>query len=142
MGQTVVDRALQWIGTPYAWAGGSASGPTLGECASGGAQNDCHISGFDCSGLTLYSWAPYLTLDHSAAVQYATAGTQHPAINKLRPGDLVFWSSDGTAAGIHHVALYVGLGLVLQAPQSGDIVRITPLLNVDSGLFGATRPLT
>jgi cell wall-associated NlpC family hydrolase len=60
----------------------------------------------------------------------------------LLPGDLLFWSSNGTVGGIHHVAMYVGGGNVIQAPNSGDIVRITPLGNVDSGFFGATRPLT
>jgi GrpB-like predicted nucleotidyltransferase (UPF0157 family) len=44
--------------------------------------------------------------------------------------------------GIHHVAIYIGGGDVIQAPQSGDIVRVTPLDQVDSGYFGATRPLT
>jgi cell wall-associated NlpC family hydrolase len=40
------------------------------------------------------------------------------------------------------VAVYVGDGNVVQAPQSGDIVRVTPLGSVDSGYFGATRPLS
>jgi cell wall-associated NlpC family hydrolase len=131
-----------WIGTPYAWAGGTARGPTVGVCASGGAQNDCHVTGFDCSGLTLYGWAPYLAMPHLAAAQYSIAGRLHPDAAHLLPGDLVFWSSDGTVSGIHHVAIYVGDGDVLQAPQSGDIVRVTPLADVDSGYFGATRPRT
>ena len=71
-----------------------------------------------------------------------TPESVHPAPDALLPGDLVFWSSDGTAAGIHHVAIYVGDGNVIQAPESGDIVRITPLGAVSSGYFGATRPLT
>jgi cell wall-associated NlpC family hydrolase len=142
MGRTAVYRALQWIGTPYAWAGGDASGPTAGLCAGGAAENDCHVSGFDCSGLALFAWAPYLHLDHLAATQYTSAGTLHPAADKLLPGDLVFWSSNGRSSGIHHVAIYVGAGNVIQAPQSGDIVRITPLASVDSGYFGATRPRT
>ncbi len=78
---------------------------------------------------------------HFAATQYHS-GSVHPAPDALLPGDLVFWSSDGTAAGIHHVAIYVGDGNVIQAPQSGDIVRITPLGDVSSDFFGATRPLT
>ena len=78
---------------------------------------------------------------HIAAAQYGS-GTVHPAITALLPGDLVFWSSNTTVAGIHHVAIYVGNGNVIQAPQSGDIVRITPLGSVSSGLFGATRPLS
>ncbi len=141
MGRTVVERALLYLGTNYAWAGGNAAGPTAGVCAPGDAHLDCHYVGFDCSGLALYGWAPYLSMAHFAATQYHS-GSVHPAPDSLLPGDLVFWSSDGTAAGIHHVAIYVGDGNVIQAPESGDIVRITPLGAVSSGYFGATRPLT
>jgi len=74
--------------------------------------------------------------------QYAVAGTRHPQLTELLPGDLVFWSDDGRASGIHHVAIYIGDGNVVQAPQSGDIVRVTPLARVDSGYFGATRPMS
>ena len=98
--------------------------------------------GFDCSGLTLYGWAPYLHLDHYAATQYSQAGSYHPNTSSLMPGDLVFWSSNGGQSGIHHVAIYIGNGDVIQAPQSGDIVRVTPLGQVGWGYFGATRPLT
>jgi cell wall-associated NlpC family hydrolase len=137
----VVQRALGEIGVPYAWAGGNAEGATTGVCVAGAAAHDCQIIGFDCSGLALYSWAPYLSMPHLAASQYHM-GSVHPTIPQLLPGDLVFWSYDGTAAGIHHVAIYIGNGMVIQAPQSGDIVRVTPLADVSSGYFGATRPLT
>jgi cell wall-associated NlpC family hydrolase len=142
LGRYAANRALAWIGTPYAWAGGNAAGPTRGVCAGNGAQHDCQVVGFDCSGLALYGWAPFRALPHLASTQYSVAGRVHPAINELQPGDLVFWSDGGTVAGIHHVAVYIGEGLVVQAPQSGDIVRVTPLRQVDSGYFGATRPLT
>jgi cell wall-associated NlpC family hydrolase len=142
MGRTAARRALLAIGTPYAWAGGNAAGPTTGVCARGPARHDCQLRGFDCSGLSLYGWAPYLALPHLASTQYTAAGHLHPAPADLRPGDLVFWSSNTRASGIHHVAVYVGDGNVVQAPQSGDIVRVTPLGSVDSGYFGATRPLT
>jgi peptidoglycan DL-endopeptidase RipA len=141
MGRTAVERALLYIGTNYAWAGGNSAGPTAGVCAPGDAHLDCHYVGFDCSGLALYAWAPYLSMAHYAATQYHS-GSVHPAPDGLLPGDLVFWSTDGTAAGIHHVAIYVGDGNVIQAPQSGDIVRITPLGAVSSDYFGATRPMT
>lgn len=141
MGRTAVERALLYIGTNYAWAGGNGDGPTTGVCAPGDAHLDCHYVGFDCSGLALYAWAPYLSMVHFAATQYHS-GSIHPAPDGLLPGDLVFWSTDGTAAGIHHVAIYVGDGNVIQAPESGDIVRITPLGAVSSDYFGATRPLT
>jgi peptidoglycan DL-endopeptidase RipA len=141
-GQTAVSRAMHYLGIPYAFAGGGYSGPSYGVCVSGAAWNDCHVYGFDCSGLAMFAWAPYIQLDHFAATQYWQAGSYHPSTSALQPGDLVFWSSDGTQAGIHHVAIYVGGGNVIQAPQSGDIVRITPLGEVASDYFGATRPLT
>jgi cell wall-associated NlpC family hydrolase len=141
MGQTAANRALQYLGTPYAWAGGSVSGPTVGVCVHGAAHNDCHLTGFDCSGLALFGWAPYLSMAHNAATQYGS-GRSHPEITALLPGDLVFWSGNHAVTGIHHVAIYVGNGNVIQAPQSGDIVRITPLNQVSSGYYGATRPLS
>ena len=141
-GQTAVNRAMQYLGIRYAFAAGNVSGPTYGVCVSGDAANDCRVFGFDCSGLTLYGWAPYLHLDHYAATQYSQAGSYHPNTSSLMPGDLVFWSSNGGQSGIHHVAIYIGNGDVIQAPQSGDIVRVTPLGQVGWGYFGATRPLT
>ena len=72
----------------------------------------------------MYAWGPYLSMDHYAATQYTQAGSYHPSTSNLMPGDLVFWSSDGTIGGIHHVAIYIGGGNVIQAPQSGG-VRVT-----------------
>ena len=140
-GQQAVNRAMQYLGWMYAWAGGNAYGPTYGVCAGDGAYNDCHIRGFDCSGLTIYGWAPYTIMPHYAASQYYS-GSVHPSTYNLMPGDLVFWSSNGTVGGIHHVAMYIGNGNVIQAPQSGSVIQVTPLMQVDWGYFGATRPLT
>ncbi len=141
-GLSAVHRAERYLGWMYAWAGGDASGPTFGVCAGDGAFNDCHIRGFDCSGLTIYAWAPYLSMDHFAATQYWQAGSDHPSLSNLQPGDLLFWSSNGSASGIHHVAIYIGGGNVIQAPQSGSVIQITPVGAVSWGYFGATRPLT
>jgi cell wall-associated NlpC family hydrolase len=58
------------------------------------------------------------------------------------PGDLIFWSKDGTVQGIGHVAVYIGGGNVVQAPHSGDVIRITPIYEVEPGAMGATRPLS
>ena len=51
-----ISAGLSFLGTPYSWGGGSPAGPTLGICGPDGAQNDCHVVGFDCSGLMLYMW--------------------------------------------------------------------------------------
>jgi cell wall-associated NlpC family hydrolase len=141
-GDTAAARAEQYLGWMYAWAGGNASGPTYGVCAGDGAFNDCHVRGFDCSGLVMYAWGPYISLAHYAATQYTQAGSYHPSSGNFKVGDLLFWSSDGTIGGIHHVAIYIGGGMVIQAPESGSVIQETPWNQVSWGYFGATRPLT
>lgn len=141
-GQRAVNRAKAYLGMRYSFAAGNRAGPTLGVCSNDDGWNDCHVRGFDCSGLTIYAWAPYLGMDHFAATQYTQVGSYHPAVANLMAGDLVFWSGDGTIGGIGHVAMYIGGGDVIQAPHSGDIIRITKLSNVEDGYYGATRPLS
>lgn len=141
-GLRIAERALRWIGWPYSFGAGGASGPSYGHPVDHDSRNDDKVYGFDCSGLTMYALAPWLSLDHYAADQYTEVGSFHPAIDTLQPGDLVFWSKDGTVGGIGHVAVYIGSGLVVQAPHSGDVIRETPISQVESGTMGATRPLT
>lgn len=142
-GQDAVNRAMAYLGTKYSFAAGNFSGPTYGRCGSNDdGWNDCNVFGFDCSGLTLYGWAPYMHLDHYSVTQYNQAGSYHPSTGDLLPGDLLFWSNNGSLSSVHHVAMYIGNGNVIQAPHSGDVVKITSLWNVSPGYFGATRPLT
>ena len=55
------------------------------------------------------------------------------------PGDLVFWAyNTGDPGTIHHVAIYLGGGRVVQAPQSGDVVKISWMWY--DGYIGAARP--
>ncbi|MEO6703667.1 MAG: NlpC/P60 family protein [Jatrophihabitantaceae bacterium] len=142
IGQAIADRALTWLGWPYAFAGGNAAGPTFGKAVDYASRNDASVYGFDCSGLVMYALAPWLSVDHSASDQYSQAGSQHPGLDQLLPGDLIFWSDDGTVVGIGHVAVYLGDGQVVQAPHSEAFVEITPLGQVETGYYGATRPLT
>lgn len=140
-GKRAAQRAISQIGWPYAWAGGGAYGPSRGVCdSSNGAPNDCFVTGYDCSGLAMYAWgAGYWA--HYAATQYRQAGRYHPSAGNLRPGDLIFWSYNGTVGGIHHVAVYVGGGDIVEAPYSGGFVQRAPLYEY-GGFFGATRPLS
>jgi peptidoglycan DL-endopeptidase RipA len=140
-GQAAVARAESYLGWPYSWAAGNSHGPTYGVNDGGSAFRDSQIKGFDCSGLVMYAWAQ-ISLPHSAESQYTAAGHMHPAISDLLPGDLVFWSDNGAQSGIGHVAIYIGGGNVIQAPESGDVIKITNVYHVESGMFGATRPLT
>lgn len=138
-GQRAADAALRWLGTPYSWGGGNAGGPTYGiDFPGGGAgANDSRVRGFDCSGLTLYAWAQVgVGLPHYSGYQYRSGRRVSRA--ELMPGDLVFWAYTSDPATIHHVALYLGGGRVVMAPQSGDVVRIAPMWS--EGYLGAVRP--
>ncbi len=137
-GRAAVRRAMTTLGELYIWAGGNRWGPTDGGCTDPIAR--CGVVGYDCSGLVLYAWDR--GWDHYAATQYSQAGSRHPSPGNFKQGDLLFWSSNGTRGGIEHVAIYIGHGDVIQAPQSGDVVRITPWDQVMGGYYGATRPLT
>jgi cell wall-associated NlpC family hydrolase len=138
-GEQAAHRALSQVGVPYAWAGGGVYGPSRGVCdPSNGAPNDCYVTGYDCSGLAMYAWGENWA--HYAATQYVTAGHYHPSAGDLRPGDLIFWSFGGLWA-IHHVAIYIGNGQIVEAPYSGGYVQVASLYEY-GGFYGATRPLT
>ena len=139
-GQRVVDAALRWRGTTYAWGGGNASGPTLGIRDGGVADRfgDYKKIGFDCSGLTLHAWAQVgVSLPHYSAYQYA--GQPKIGRGQLQAGDLVFWAyntSDPTT--IHHVAIWMGNGQIVEARNSGTVVKVS---SMDwDGYIGAVRP--
>ncbi|MDV8000248.1 NlpC/P60 family protein [Rhodococcus sp. IEGM 1408] len=116
--ETVVNRAMSQLGVPYAWGGGDAKGPTRGIRDGGVADQygDYNKIGFDCSGLMIYAFAGIgKALPHYTGYQY-TAGPQHPVATRQR-GDMLFWPG--------HVALYLGDGKMVEAPQSGDVVKVS-----------------
>jgi peptidoglycan DL-endopeptidase RipA len=120
--EQVIARAMSQVGVPYAWGGGNADGPTLGIHDGGEADTfgDYRKVGFDCSGLMMYAFAGVVSLPHYSGYQY-TAG-RHVPLAQMRRGDLLFWGREGA---IHHVALYLGDGMMIEAPQSGMSVRVT-----------------
>jgi cell wall-associated NlpC family hydrolase len=130
LGVGAITVARQWIGLPYAWAGGNYDGPTVGVCSAGAAANDCHLVGLDCSGLVMaaFSIASHgaVHMAHSSEVMYQTYPVISPG--SARPGDLVFSSFGEDVAGLPgHVGIYEGGGMVLDAPHSGAFVREEPL---------------
>jgi cell wall-associated NlpC family hydrolase len=107
-----VATARAQIGKPYVYG---AAGP----------------DSFDCSGLTMYAWrAGGVSLPHSSQSQYA--GSTHIPVSQLQPGDLLFFYSD-----IHHVAMYSGGGMMIEAAHTGTDVREVPMRTSD--LVGAGR---
>lgn len=141
-GSIVVNAALAWLGTPYAWGGGNSKGPTRGIRDYGVADRhgDYKKIGFDCSGLALYAYAQVgISLPHYSGYQY-NYGKKVPRAN-LQPGDLVFYAyNTSRPTTIHHVAIYMGNNQMVEAPQSGSVVKISPMRW--SGYIGATRPGT
>jgi len=130
--QTAIRAAKRWIGTRYAWGGGSLTGP------SEGWGIDAGVIGFDCSGLTRYAYAQAgIYIPRNSSAQYAAL----PKVSRsnLKPGDLVFYATNTwNPATIHHVAMYLGDGMMIEAPESGLTVRVTAMRW--GGYIGAVRP--
>jgi cell wall-associated NlpC family hydrolase len=108
--------ALWWafgeLGKPYVWA---ATGPNT----------------FDCSGLTQFVWRQAgVTIPRVAADQ--DAWSIPVPLSQLLPGDLVFYGT----TDIHHVGIYIGDGLMINAPHTGDVVRVSPIWWSDLAGFG------
>lgn len=123
--ETVIGRAVAQLGMPYSWGGGNAHGPTRGVRDGGvaDAHGDYQKIGFDCSGLMVYAFAGAgVHLPKYSGYQYESG--QRVALAQMRRGDMIFWQTSGR---IHHVALYLGDGMMVEAPYSGNQVRITPV---------------
>jgi cell wall-associated NlpC family hydrolase len=130
--RTAIDAAMRYLGTPYAWGGGGTRGP------GPGMDPDEGVIGFDCSGLTQYAYAQAgIAIPRNSRAQYASL----PKVSSddLQAGDLVFWGSGGSdPASIVHVAIYLGGGRVVQAPESGDVVKVSNMWW--RNYVGAVRP--
>ncbi|MEZ5117440.1 MAG: NlpC/P60 family protein [Candidatus Nanopelagicales bacterium] len=141
----VLADARRWLGVPYSAGGGSTSGPTRGFCDAGwddgrlgGACLAQVTVGFDCSGLMLRIFAAAGYALPRVSRQQFFAGDRVP-MAYAAPGDMLFWAYDlSNPATIHHVALYLGHGLMLHSPHTGDHVRVAPVYT--DGLVGAVRP--
>ena len=119
-GAGAVQAAESQIGVPYVWGGESPKGSAS--------------PGFDCSGLTAWSWGQVgVALPHYSGAQMADS-TPVP-ISDLQPGDLLFYGPGGS----EHVAMYVGPGEMIEAPYTGASVWLTGL-RLGGDFVGAGRP--
>ncbi len=114
---TAITWALAQIGTPYSFGG------TCANAHSGNPSMEC-----DCSSLTMMSYrAGGVTIPRLAAEQ-SRFGTPIYNLNTLIPGDLLFLvGSDGTVSSPGHVGMYLGDGVIIEAPHTGTLVRLTTL---------------
>jgi peptidoglycan DL-endopeptidase RipA len=122
----VIARAMAELGMPYAWGGGTPSGPSRGISDGGGDADyygDYNKIGFDCSGLMVYAFAGVgIYLPHYSGYQYYAG--QHVPLSQMAPGDMLFY---GNPSNIHHVTMYIGGGRMIEAPYSGSYVRVVPV---------------
>jgi peptidoglycan DL-endopeptidase CwlO len=104
----MLKAAASRVGYPYVWGG---SGPTT----------------FDCSGLVQWSFAQAGVVMPRVAADQARTGPAIP-FSQAQAGDLLFYHTDPTAPDyISHVAIYLGKGLMIQAPEPGENVQIVPV---------------
>ncbi len=119
-GAGAVQAAESQIGVPYVWGAESPKGSSR--------------PGFDCSGLTAWAWGQVgVGLPHYSGGQMSD--TTPVPLSDLQPGDLLFYGPGGS----DHVAMYVGPGTMIEAPETGETVHITGL-RLSGGFVGAGRP--
>jgi cell wall-associated NlpC family hydrolase len=119
-GDTAANWALAQLGKPYVWG---AAGPYS----------------FDCSGLTMEAWAAAgVPLLHYTGYQWVEG--PHVPLAALQRGDLLFYATNNAdPATIHHVGIYIGNGMMVDAPYTGVDVRIDSTY-APGAPIGAVRP--
>ena len=118
-GNGAVAAARTQLGVPYVW-GGETPGV-----------------GFDCSGLVQWAWRQAgVNLPRTSGAQFAASTPI--SVADLEPGDLLFYGPSGS----DHVAMYIGGGMMIEAPETGQLVHITPLRlgGYGESFAGAGRP--
>ncbi|MBO0805922.1 MAG: C40 family peptidase [Nocardiopsaceae bacterium] len=122
-GADLVRTARTFLGQPYLWGGRSSWG-------------------MDCSGLTGLAYQLHgITIPRDSGPQALDGGATRVSRDDLRPGDLIFYSSDGPggdADSIYHVAMYAGHGDMIEAYDHKTPVRITPV-RYNADYWGAVR---
>ena len=119
-GDIAANWALTQLGKPYQWG---AAGPGT----------------YDCSGLTMEAWARAgVSLLHYTGYQWEEG--PHVPLDQLQRGDLLFYATNNSdPATIHHVGIYIGNGMMVDAPFTGALVRIDSIYQPGTPI-GAVRP--
>lgn len=108
--QSVLNLADSLLGTPYVWGGTTTKG-------------------FDCSGFVQYIYGQNgYSLTRTTYTQWDNDGT-FVSKSELQPGDLVYFGNGGSPS---HVGMYVGDGMMIHSPRTGDVVKYT---TIESGYY-------
>ena len=110
----VIADARQYVGMPYVWGGSS---PADG--------------GMDCSGLVQHVFAQHGIDLPRVSNDQARSGSPVASLAEARPGDLVAWDRSSRNVGADHIAIYLGDGMILEAPRTGLDIRVISI--ADSG---------
>ena len=131
----VISTASSAIGVPYSWGGGNLQGPTTG------ISQGANTTGFDCSSLVRYVMGRMGVILPRTSQEQQKCGT---SINprQAQAGDLLFWGNPA-----HHVAIYIGGGMMIQAPHTGghvervavNLAGVTSASRVISGKTGTAQ---
>jgi cell wall-associated NlpC family hydrolase len=121
LGGQAVALAYQFLGVPYVWGGATPAG-------------------FDCSGLAMYVYGQLgIKLGHYTGFQYYEG--RRVRRDQLEPGDLIFFHANSIGVP-QHEGIYIGGGSFIQAPHTGDVVKVSSLFDTSYALsyVGAVRP--
>ncbi|MFF5448754.1 C40 family peptidase [Streptomyces sp. NPDC012888] len=145
--ESAVRAACEQIGVWYTWGGGHGPepGPTYGQVdpSDPASEHDPERLGFDCSGLVRYAYARATGRDllpgnsgHQFQTPHAAArfGPER-GTGPLLPGDLLAWGSGGA---VHHIAVYLGAGRMVEARQSGTRITVSDV-RLGGDYAGAVR---
>jgi peptidoglycan DL-endopeptidase RipB len=112
----VIRRGASQMGVPYSWGGGTPNGP------SRGVDSGADTVGFDCSGLTRFSFAGVGVLIPRFSGDQYNAG-RHVPPSQAKRGDLIFYGPGGS----QHVTMYLGNGQMLEASSIAGKVTVSPV---------------
>jgi len=128
---TAIRYALTQLGKPYVWGGD-------------GSNND--RGGYDCSGLTMKSWAAAGVAIPRTADQQSRSGIPVASLSEMQPGDLLFIpGTDGSASHPGHVGMYIGnvngVPFLVQAPHTGTVIHVNPVADWSGHIVAIRRPV-
>jgi cell wall-associated NlpC family hydrolase len=108
-GSALIGSASKYLGVPYKWGGTDPA------------------TGLDCSGFVQRAFADIGIDVPRVSRDQARIGTEVPTLDQARPGDLIAFGKPV----VDHIAIYLGDGKIMQAPHTGDVVRVTPIARHD-----------